>query len=252
VRGTSHGLVQVLLLLLLGGCRSQPAPELGDGQSHVSKQTHERAEERRQMVERQLVARDIVDARVLAAMLAVPRHRFMPESMAALAYVDAAQPIGHEVTISQPYIVALMSQLADLQPGERVLEIGTGSGYQAAVLAELGAKVYTIERVEVLARRAEAKLRELGHDDVEVRYGDGYLGWPEHAPFDAILLTAAPPKVPEALTDQLAVGGKLIAPVGRDVGWQQLIVIERTATGLERETVLDVGFVPMLPGTTPD
>jgi protein-L-isoaspartate(D-aspartate) O-methyltransferase len=252
VRGASHWLVQVLLLVLLGGCRSQPAPALGDGRSQVSKQTHERAEERRQMVQRQLVARDIVDARVLAAMLAVPRHRFMPESMAALAYVDAAQPIGHEVTISQPYIVALMSQLVDLQPGEKVLEIGTGSGYQAAVLAELGAKVYTIERVEVLARRAEAKLRELGYDDVEVRYGDGYLGWPEHAPFDAILLTAAPPKVPEALTEQLAVGGKLIAPVGRDVGWQQLIVIERTATGLERETVLDVGFVPMLPGTTPD
>jgi protein-L-isoaspartate(D-aspartate) O-methyltransferase len=242
----------MLPFLLVGGCRSQPAPSLGDGRSQVSKQTHERADERKQMVQRQLVARDIVDERVLAAMLAVPRHRFMPESMAALAYVDGAQPIGHEVTISQPYIVALMSQLADLQPGEKVLEIGTGSGYQAAVLAELGAKVYTIERIELLARRAEAKLRELGYDDVQVRYADGYLGWPEHAPFDAILLTAAPPKVPEALTDQLAVGGKLIAPVGRDVGWQQLIVIERTATGLEREKVLDVGFVPMLHGTTPE
>lgn len=218
----------------------------------MSKQTHERADERKQMVARQLVARDIVDERVLAAMLAVPRHRFMPESMAALAYEDGAQPIGHAVTISQPYIVALMTQLADLQPGESVLEIGTGSGYQAAVLAELGAKVYTIERVEALALRAEAKLRELGYRDVEVRYGDGYLGWPEHAPFDAILLTAAPPKLPDTLTDQLAVGGKLIAPVGREVGWQQLIVIERTAAGLQREKVLDVGFVPMLPGTTPD
>jgi protein-L-isoaspartate(D-aspartate) O-methyltransferase len=240
-----------VVVLLLSGCRSQPAPALGDGRSQVSKQTHERAEERKQMVQRQLVARDIVDPRVLAAMLAVPRHRFMPESMAHLAYVDAAQPIGHDVTISQPYIVALMSQLADLQPGESVLEIGTGSGYQAAVLAELGAKVYTIERVEALALRAEATLRELGYDEVEVRHGDGYLGWPEHAPFHAILLTAAPPNVPEALTDQLAVGGKLIAPIGRNVGWQQLISIERTATGLEREEVLDVGFVPMLPGTTP-
>lgn len=218
----------------------------------MSKQTHERADERRHMVQRQLVARDIVDARVLAAMLAVPRHRFMPESMDSLAYVDAAQPIGHGVTISQPYIVALMSQLADLQPGETVLEIGTGSAYQAAVLAELGVKVYTIERIEALALRAQAKLRELGYVDVEVRYADGYLGWPEHAPFDAILLTAAPPKVPDALTNQLAVGGKLIAPVGREVGWQQLIVIERTATGLQREMVLDVGFVPMLPGTTPE
>jgi protein-L-isoaspartate(D-aspartate) O-methyltransferase len=239
-------------VLLPGSCRSQPAPVLGDGRSQVSKQTHDRAEERQQMVQRQLAARDIVDARVLAAMLAVPRHRFMPESMAQLAYVDAAQPIGHDVTISQPYIVALMSQLADLQPGESVLEIGTGSGYQAAVLAELGAKVYTIERVEALARRAEATLRELGYRDVAVRHGDGYLGWPEHAPFDAILLTAAPPKVPEALTDQLAVGGKLIAPVGREVGWQQLIMIERTATGLQRNEVTDVGFVPMLHGTTPD
>jgi protein-L-isoaspartate(D-aspartate) O-methyltransferase len=218
----------------------------------VSKQTHDRADEREQMVQRQLVARDIVDARVLAAMLAVPRHRFMPESMAAVAYVDGAQPIGHEVTISQPYIVAFMSQLADLQPGESVLEIGTGSGYQAAVLAELGAKVYTIERVEALARRAAATLHELGYAEVEVRHGDGYLGWPEHAPFDAILLTAAPPDVPEALTQQLEIGGKLIAPVGRHVGWQQLIVIERTAAGLRRETLLDVGFVPMLPGTTPD
>lgn len=216
----------------------------------MSNKTYERADERKQMVQRQLVARDIVDRRVLAAMLAVPRHRFMPESMAHLAYVDSAQPIGHGVTISQPYIVALMSQLADLQPGESVLEIGTGSGYQAAVLAELGVKVYTIERVEALALRAEHTLRELGYGDVEVRYGDGYLGWPEHAPFDAILLTAAPATVPEALTDQLGVGGKLIAPVGRNVGWQQLIVIERTSTGLQRKEVLDVGFVPMLHGTT--
>lgn len=242
----------MLSLLSIGGCRSQVAPPLEDGQSQVNEQTHERADERQHMVERQLIARDIVDPRVLAAMLAVPRHRFMPESMAALAYVDGAQPIGHDVTISQPYIVALMSQLAALEPGEKVLEIGTGSGYQAAVLAELGAKVFTIERIEALAKRAETNLRELGYDEVEVRHGDGYLGWPEQAPFDAILLTAAPPGVPEALTDQLAIGGWLVAPVGRDLGWQQLIVIERTATGLRREKVLDVGFVPMLPGTTLD
>jgi protein-L-isoaspartate(D-aspartate) O-methyltransferase len=246
---------RIAFALLLVGCRSQPAPAIdsrGEGHGQVSKQQYERAEERRQMVERQLMARDIVDRRVLAAMLAVPRHRFMPASMADRAYEDAAQPIGHEVTISQPYIVALMSQLADVQPGEAVLEIGTGSGYQAAVLAELGAKVYSIERVEALAQKAEATLRSLGYADVEVRHGDGYLGWPEHAPFAAILLTAAPPTVPEALTEQLAIGGKLIAPIGREFGWQQLIVIERTTTGLQRESVLDVGFVPMLPGTTPN
>jgi protein-L-isoaspartate(D-aspartate) O-methyltransferase len=249
MRGVSAWLV---LALALGGCRAQPVPALGDGRSQVSKQQFERSAERQQMVERQLVARDIKNPRVLAAMLAVPRHRFMPESMADLAYLDSAHPIGHEVTISQPYIVALMSQLADVQPGESVLEIGTGSGYQAAVLAELGAKVYTIERIEALAVRAEATLRALGYTEVSVRHGDGYLGWPEHAPFDAILLTAAPPTVPEALTDQLAIGGKLIAPVGREIGWQQLIVIERTERGLQREEVLDVGFVPMLRGTTPD
>jgi protein-L-isoaspartate(D-aspartate) O-methyltransferase len=247
MRGVTAWLV---LALVLGGCRAQPA--LGDGRSQVSKQQFERAAERQQMVERQLAARDIKDPRVLAAMLAVPRHRFMPESMADLAYLDSAHPIGHEVTISQPYIVALMSQLADIQPGESVLEIGTGSGYQAAVLAELGAKVYTIERIEALANRAQSTLRALGYTEVCVRHGDGYLGWPEHAPFDAILLTAAPPKVPETLTDQLAIGGKLIAPVGVDLGWQQLIVIERTEKGLQRQDVLDVGFVPMLRGTTPD
>lgn len=188
---------QLIVALLLAGCRSPDAPTLGDGRSQVSNQTYERAGERRAMVERQLAARGIDDSRVLAAMLAVPRHRFMPESMADRAYDDGAQPIGHGVTISQPYIVALMTQLADVQPGEAVLEVGTGSGYQAAVLAELGAKVYSIERIDALARTAAATLRSLGYE-VEVRHGDGYLGWPERAPFAAILLTAAPPTVPSA------------------------------------------------------
>ena len=236
----------------MGACRSKPAAPKGEGRSKVTHQTHDRVDERREMVQRQIAGRGIEDPRVLEAMLAVPRHRFMPDSLASRAYDDRAQPIGHEVTISQPYIVALMTQLAEVQEGETVLEVGTGSGYQAAVLAELGATVYTIERIAARARRAAGTLEELGYDEVEGRHGDGYAGWPEHAPFDAILLTAAPPDVPEALTQQLAVGGKLVAPIGRHVGWQQLVVIERSEEGLEREKVLDVAFVPMLPGTTPD
>ncbi|WP_052553726.1 protein-L-isoaspartate(D-aspartate) O-methyltransferase [Enhygromyxa salina] len=218
----------------------------------ITQRSFEREDERAQMVARQLQTRGIDDPRVLAAMLAVPRHRFMPANVAGRAYADGAQPIGHGVTISQPYIVALMTQLAELEAGETVLEIGTGSGYQAAVLAELGATVYTIERIAALARRAEATLHELGYANVEVRHADGYAGWPERAPFDAILLTAAPPKLPEALTDQLALGGRLVAPVGSDLGWQQLIVIEREQDALVRKKVLDVAFVPMLPGTISD
>ena len=210
------------------------------------------ASERKQLVDRYLRGRDIADARVLAAMEAVPRHRFVPAELLELAYEDRPLPIGHEVTISQPYIVALMSQLADVQPGDRVLEVGTGSGYQAAVLAELGAEVYSIERIEALATQAQNLLLELGYSDVRVRHGDGYAGWPERAPFDAILLTAAPPTIPTALTDQLARGGKLVAPVGAELGWQELVVIEKTKDGLRRRRVTDVAFVPMLPGTTPE
>jgi protein-L-isoaspartate(D-aspartate) O-methyltransferase len=210
------------------------------------------ASERKQLVDRHLRGREIDDPRVLAAMEAVPRHRFVPDELLELAYLDRPLPIGHDVTISQPYIVALMTQLADVQAGERVLEVGTGSGYQAAVLAELGAEVYTVERIEALAVRARELLHELGYAKVHVRHGDGYAGWPERAPFDAILLTAAPPSIPTALTDQLARGGKLVAPVGADVGWQELVVIEKTDDGLRRRRITDVAFVPMLPGTTPE
>lgn len=236
-------------LVLLGACRANPEEPT---RSTITHRTFERQDERDEMVRRQLVGRDITDRRVLAAMRAVPRHRFVPPDQAARAYDDTSLPIGHAVTISQPYIVALMTQLAQVEAGETVLEVGTGSGYQAAVLAELGAEVYTIERIDELARRATATLRGLGYAEVEVRYGDGFAGWPEHAPFDAIVLTAAPAKVPETLTEQLAIGGRLVGPVGRDVGWQQLVVIERTEQGLTRERVLDVAFVPMLPGTDAD
>ncbi|MEQ8457402.1 MAG: protein-L-isoaspartate(D-aspartate) O-methyltransferase [Sandaracinaceae bacterium] len=196
-----------------------------------------------EMVRRQLEARDVREPRVLAAMRRVPRHRFVPASQRPYAYDDRPLPIGHEQTISQPYIVGLMTQLAELEPGDRVLEIGTGSGYQAAVLAELEVDVYSIEIVRPLGERARGVLRELGYDRVHVRIGDGYQGWPEHAPFDAVILTAAPPRIPDPLLEQLAVGGRLVAPVGRGV--QDLVVVIRTEEGYASRRVIPVRFVPM-------
>lgn len=200
------------------------------------------ASERSKMVERQLRARDIKDPLVLAAMSKVPRHLFVPAGVIDNAYADRPLSIGHEQTISQPYIVALMTQLAQLKPGERVLEIGTGSGYQAAVLAQLGVEVFSIEIVEPLAKRAAATLAKLGYR-VTTKHGDGYRGWPEHAPFDAIVITAAPPHIPEPLKQQLAIGGRLVVPVGSVR--QSLVVVTRTPTGFTREKETDVRFVPM-------
>jgi protein-L-isoaspartate(D-aspartate) O-methyltransferase len=202
-----------------------------------------RADERERMVARQIVARGVTDARVLEAMRKVERHLFVPEALRAEAYADRALPIAHGQTISQPYIVALMTELAALRPTARVLEVGTGSGYQAAVLAVLVREVYTIEIVEPLAAEARERLRRLGHANVFVRAGDGYRGWPEKAPFDAILVTAAPPEIPAPLLEQLAPGGRLVAPVGRDR--QELVVVERTERGLSRRAVIPVTFVPM-------
>jgi protein-L-isoaspartate(D-aspartate) O-methyltransferase len=195
------------------------------------------------MVEEQLTARDIRDPRVLEAMKRVPRHSFVPEPMRAHAYDDFALPIGHAQTISQPYVVARMTELAEITPGEKVLEIGTGTGYQAAVLAELGAMVYSVEIVESLARRAAADLRRLGYP-VHTRIGDGYQGWPEEAPFDAILVTAAPPRIPTPLVDQLAPAGRLVIPVGT-AEQQALRVLKRTSAGIEESSILPVRFVPM-------
>ncbi|HSN15153.1 MAG TPA: protein-L-isoaspartate(D-aspartate) O-methyltransferase [Anaeromyxobacteraceae bacterium] len=197
------------------------------------------------MVATQIAARDISDARVLEAMRRVERHRFVPPSARSDAYGDHPLPIGHDQTISQPYIVALMTELARVKPGDRVLEVGTGSGYQAAVLAVLAKEVYTIEIVEPLAREAAGRLKALGYANVTVRAGDGYRGWPEHAPFDAILVTAAPPEIPQPLVDQLAVGGRLVAPVGEEWGAQELVVLERTPAGVKRRVVAPVRFVPM-------
>jgi protein-L-isoaspartate(D-aspartate) O-methyltransferase len=209
----------------------------------------EESQARAAMVDDTIAARGVADPRVLAAMREVERHRFVPESQRRSAYADMALPIGHGATISQPYIVALMSELADVHPGDRVLEIGTGSGYQAAVLAELGAEVHSIERVAELAERARANLAAAGYPQVLVRHGDGHQGWPEAAPFRAILLTAAPTELPSALLEQLAIGGRLIAPIGERFA-QSLSVVERTEQGVIEREILAVAFVPMLPGTS--
>jgi protein-L-isoaspartate(D-aspartate) O-methyltransferase len=198
---------------------------------------------RHQMVTTQIVSRGVRDPRVLDALRQVERHRFVPDSLRDHAYEDRPLAIGHGQTISQPYIVALMTEEARVGPGSRVLEIGTGSGYQAAVLSVLAGQVSSIEIVEPLAAQAAALLRALGYANVTVRAGDGYRGWPERAPFDAILVTAAPPELPQPLLDQLAVGGRLVAPVGEGV--QELVVVERTAKGLQRRAVIPVRFVPM-------
>jgi protein-L-isoaspartate(D-aspartate) O-methyltransferase len=196
------------------------------------------------MVSKQIEARGVHDARVLQAMRKVPRHRFVPPSQRAYAYDDRPLSIGHGQTISQPYIVALMSELAGVKPGDQVLEVGTGSAYQAAVLAEMGVNVFSIEIIEPLAKRAKATLAKLGYaKSVEVRHGDGYAGWPEHAPFDAIVVTAAPPKIPEPLKQQLRIGGRLIIPVGKS--YQSLLRVTRTKDGFREESVIPVRFVPM-------
>jgi protein-L-isoaspartate(D-aspartate) O-methyltransferase len=199
--------------------------------------------ERAIMIERQIVARGVKDERVLAALRETPRHEFVPEDLRNQAYQDWPLRIGFQQTISQPYIVAVMSEALELSGDEIVLEIGTGSGYQTAVLARLAKTVYTIEIVPELGERAKRDLARLGIRNVQLRIGDGYQGWPDHAPFDAIIVTAAPPQVPQPLIDQLAVGGRMVIPVGRSS--QELVLLRRTSDGIEREKLIDVRFVPM-------
>ncbi len=201
-------------------------------------------ERRLRMVDTQIRSRGVKDSRVLRALESVPRHEFVPKGSVNQAYDDHPLFIGHGQTISQPYIVALMTEVLELEQGDRVLEIGTGSGYQAAVLGELVDEVYSIEIVEELGEAAAKRLKTLGYKNVEVRIGDGYLGWPDKAPFDAVIVTAAPPEIPQALIEQLAEGGRMVLPVG--VGIQELVLLEKKNGKVMQRHVTSVRFVPMV------
>jgi protein-L-isoaspartate(D-aspartate) O-methyltransferase len=224
-------------------------PQQQKQESSASQTTAENADDqfkaaRRSMVDRQLAARDITNPRVLDAMRHVPRHQFVPESMQSRAYSDSPLPIGHGQTISQPYIVGLMTQLAEPHPQAIALDVGTGSGYQAAILSLLCKEVYSIEIVEPLAKEAKKRLDDLRYSNVTVRHGDGYRGWPSEAPFDLIIVAAAPDKVPEPLIEQLKPGGRLVIPVGTT--YQTLMLLQKLPDGsVRKQSVAPVAFVPM-------
>lgn len=198
----------------------------------------------KEMSENQLISRGIADFKVLRAMENTPRHLFVPEAQQPEAYADRPLPIGEGQTISQPYIVALMTELLKLKGDEKVLEIGTGSGYQAAILAQLADSVYSVELIPELAEKASLLLNQLGYSNVKTKCGDGYHGWAEHAPFDCIIVTAAPPEIPEKLIEQLTPGGKLVLPVGKF--YQELIVVSKSGKGIRKERIIPVRFVPMV------
>lgn len=236
-----QGLRLLLLSLML---LSTPACETGEDLSEREAMVAQIREGVRET--RHYLGADALDPAVLGAMQRVPRHEFVPIALRSEAYTDRPLPIGEGQTISQPYIVAVMTHLLRVRPGERVFELGTGSGYQAAVLAELGLRVFSVEIVPQLAERARETLERLGYERVRVRAGDGYLGWPEEAPFDAILVTAAGDHIPKPLADQLKPGGRLVMPVGPTYGIQQLLVLEKATDGtLVTHEVLPVRFVPL-------
>ena len=228
--------------------RSLLAVGLGLGALQIPSPEEAFAEARARMVREQLLPRGIQHPGVLDALGRVPRHAFVPEGIRSLAYEDMPLPIGYGQTLSQPFVVAFMTQALEPAPTDRVLEIGTGSGYHAAVLSTLVRQVYTIELLEPLARRAEGDLQRLGFRNVQVRCGDGYRGWPEEAPFDAILVTCAPEQVPRALTDQLREGGRMVIPVGPREA-QELVLLRKVGGELQRKAILPVRFVPMVPGS---
>ena len=244
------GLAGLAFAVTLGAVQATGQEDTEDTMTDRHPAFSERVEERRALAESwqsRWGAPTVTNETVIEAIATVPRHAFVPLGSQSVAYADSPLSIGEGQTISQPYIVALMTQMADLQPGCRVLEIGTGSGYQAAVLGEICDEVYSIEIIESLSESAGEVLTELGYDNVHLRVGDGYVGWEEEAPFDAVLLTAAPPEVPQPLLDQVALGGVLVAPVGPDGGTQELVRYLRDAeTGeLNREPGISVRFVPM-------
>jgi protein-L-isoaspartate(D-aspartate) O-methyltransferase len=220
-----------------------PAPTVSPREQQGPEAADEFAVARDEMVRAQIAARGIDQGSVLQAMRTVPRHLFVPEELQAAAYADHPLAIGQGQTISQPYVVALMTQLLELRGGEKILEIGTGSGYHAAVMSRIAGSIYSVEIIPELARRARRTLEQIGYDNVHVRHGDGYQGWPEEAPFDAIVLTAAPEQIPPPLLDQLKVGGRMVAPVGGF--FQELKLIVKHDDGIETRSVEAVRFVPM-------
>lgn len=214
--------------------------------SQDSGQTGSFMAKREEMVRKQLISRGISSEKVLAVFRSVPRHSFVPEEYLRFAYSDQPLPIGEGQTISQPYIVAYMTEVLDLKPGEKVLEIGTGSGYQAAILAEMGADVFSVELIKSLAVNAKRILTELGYSKIHLKTGDGFLGWAEYAPFDAILVTCSPAEIPEPLKQQLAEGGRMIIPVGEQYHTQYLYLLEKKNGKIHQKNVMAVRFVPMV------
>ena len=233
-----------ILLMCIHGYAAELPPNSSGIQGQSSNSPIEQFElQRRQMVEYQLRDRSIRNERVLAAMSKVPRHQFVDSSWRDLAYSDRPLPIGHNQTISQPYIVAYMTEAAEIDPEDKVLEIGTGCGYQAAILGEIAQEVYSIEIIPQLAERARRTLSQLGYQNIEVKTGDGYQGWVENAPYDAIIVTAAPKSLPQPLINQLAVNGKMVIPVG--TWYQDIVVLTKTKDRIVEEKTIPVRFVPM-------